>query len=122
MFITNDRNGHYRMLFLTAHCRALYNDDDNDDIVMPPPDETTAIEDHTSEDMANANQPFPDAARLALTEQKINEEIANMSVAFFLFSVVWSLGATLDKQSRLKFDEFFRGIIETESQNCKYPR
>jgi len=80
------------------------------------------MEDQTNEDIADNSQAFPESAKAALAEQKVNEDITNMTVAFFLFSIVWSLAATLDKQSRLKFDEFFRGIIETESQNCKYPR
>lgn len=101
--------------------RNLGDDDDADDIAIPPPpDAATDGDEQTIEDAASHT--FPESNRAAIAEQKLNEEISNMSVSFFLFSVVWSLGGTLDKASRLKFDEFFRGVTETESQNCKYPR
>ena len=57
----------------------------------------------------------------SLTEQKLTEERTSMIVAHFLFSLVWSVGGTLDAPSRLKFDEFFRSLCEMD-QNGKYPR
>ena len=59
--------------------------------------------------------------KLSATEQKLNEECNNMIVAHFLFSLVWSVGGTLDGASRLKFDEFFRSLCEMD-QSGKYPR
>jgi dynein heavy chain len=56
----------------------------------------------------------------SVTEQKIMEERSNMVVAHFMFSLVWSIGATLDGQSRLKFDEFFRALCD--EQNTKHPK
>ena len=44
-----------------------------------------------------------------------------MLVAHFLFSLVWSVGGTLDGQSRIKFDEFFRSLCEMDTSG-KYPR
>ena len=46
---------------------------------------------------------------------------SNMLVAHFLFSLVWSVGGTLDGQSRIKFDEFFRSLCEMDTSG-KYPR
>ena len=53
---------------------------------------------------------------------QIIEERTNMLLAHFLFSVVWSIGGTLDGPSRLKFDEFFRGVCDGEGSHAKYPR
>ncbi|XP_067685210.1 dynein axonemal heavy chain 3-like [Haliotis asinina] len=57
----------------------------------------------------------------SLTDQKIIEERTNMIISYFFFSIVWSIGATLDANSRLKFDEFFRSLCEMEATG-KYPR
>ena len=38
----------------------------------------------------------------SLTEQKVQEERTNMLVSHFLFSLVWSVGATVDYSSREK--------------------
>ena len=43
-------------------------------------------------------------------------------IAYFLFSTVWSVGATLDGPSRIKFDEFFRTLCEMEGGNALHPR
>lgn len=59
---------------------------------------------------------------VSLSEQKIIEERTSMIVAHFLFSIVWSIGATLDGSSRLKFDEFFRALCDMEGSTAKYPR
>ena len=59
---------------------------------------------------------------VSLSEQKIIEEKTNMIIAHFLFSIVWSVGATLDDISRIKFDEFFRALCEMENPSSKYPR
>ncbi|KAK2157592.1 hypothetical protein LSH36_188g04054 [Paralvinella palmiformis] len=63
----------------------------------------------------------PEEKKTSLTEQKLIEERTNMIVAYFLFSIVWSVGGTLNGSSRLKFDEFFRTLCEMD-QNGKYPR
>ena len=60
--------------------------------------------------------------KLSVPEQKILEERSNMLIAHFIFSLVWSVGAVLDGQSRLKFDEFFRTLCEMEGSKAKYPR
>ena len=57
----------------------------------------------------------------SLSEQKLLEERSNMIIAHFLFSLVWSVGGTLDGPSRLKFDEFFRALCE-ESGTVKVPK
>ena len=43
-------------------------------------------------------------------------------IAHFLFTMVWSVGATLDGQSRIKFDEFFRNLCEMEGSQATYPK
>lgn len=45
-----------------------------------------------------------------------------MLICYFLFAIVWSVGATLDENSRIKFDEFFRSLCEMESAKDKHPR
>ncbi len=60
--------------------------------------------------------------QVSMSEQKILEERTNMMVAHFLFSMIWSVGAVLDGQSRLKFDEFFKSLCEMEGTKAKYPR
>ena len=50
------------------------------------------------------------------------DERSNSVIAYFLFSLVWSVGATLDGPSRIKFDEFFRNLCEMESAQASHPR
>ena len=59
---------------------------------------------------------------VSLTDQKIIEERTNMLFCYFLFSLVWSIGATLDDNSRIKFDEFFRSLCEMEGAKDKHPK
>lgn len=54
------------------------------------------------------------------SEQKNQEERTNMLVANFFFCIVWSIGADLDGDSRIKFDEFFRSLCD--ENNSKYPK
>ncbi|XP_055958183.1 dynein axonemal heavy chain 3 [Patella vulgata] len=58
----------------------------------------------------------------SVMDQKLNEERTNMIIAYYFFSIVWSVGATLDTTSRLKFDEFFRGLCEMEGNTAKFPK
>lgn len=66
----------------------------------------------------------PTAAPPAMSamEQKVREDQTNMIVAHFFFAIIWSVGATLDASSRLKFDEFFKTLCEMESNSAKHPR
>ncbi|ESO88893.1 hypothetical protein LOTGIDRAFT_125424 [Lottia gigantea] len=66
--------------------------------------------------MEDVNQPA------SVMDQKLNEERSNMIIAYFFFSTVWSVGATLDTTSRLKFDEFFKTLCEMEGTTAKYPK
>ena len=50
------------------------------------------------------------------------DERTNCVIAHFLFTMVWSVGATLDGQSRIKFDEFFRNLCEMEGSQATYPK
>ena len=63
-----------------------------------------------------------EAPQITLSAQKIIEERSSMLICHFLFSVVWSVGATLDGPSRLKFDEYFRSLLEHEATSAKNPR
>ena len=85
-------------------CRKI-GDDDDDFLDVEP----------IEEDTENA-QP------LSMSQQKLTEERTSMLVAHFLFSIVWSVGAVLDGPSRLKFDDFFKGLCEMEGANAKYPK
>jgi dynein heavy chain len=40
----------------------------------------------------------------------------------FLFSLIWSLGAALQGDSRKKFDGFFRNIINGTDADCPKPK
>ncbi len=50
---------------------------------------------------------------------QITEERSNMMVTHFFFSLVWTVGATLDSASRLKFDEYFRALCDGEGSYAK---
>ena len=58
----------------------------------------------------------------SVVAEKLAEETNNMITAYFLFSLVWSFGATIEGSSRIKFDEFFRSLCEMDAPNSKYPR
>lgn len=52
-------------------------------------------------------------------DEKFMEQISDLDVraqleGVFFFSCIWSLGATLDSNSRPKFSELFRGLLERE--------
>ena len=49
--------------------------------------------------------------------EKLVEEQTKMVIAYFLFSLVWTVGATLDAASKLKFDEFFRMQCASEGDH-----
>ncbi|KAL3852322.1 hypothetical protein ACJMK2_015979 [Sinanodonta woodiana] len=55
----------------------------------------------------------------SVTDQKIIEERTNMIISYFFFSMVWSVGATLDSTSRIKFDEFFRNLCDADGTTAK---
>ncbi|XP_059151038.1 dynein axonemal heavy chain 3-like [Physella acuta] len=61
-------------------------------------------------------------AGLKLNEKKLEEERTNMTVAYFMFSVVWAVGATLDNNSRIMFDQFFRELCDMEGSKDQYPK
>ena len=43
--------------------------------------------------------------------KKNKEQISEMIVAYFLVSIVWSIGAGLKELSREKFNDFFNKLI-----------
>ena len=63
-----------------------------------------------------------DIPTMGKDEKKLDEERTNMIVSYFFFSVVWSIGATLDANSRIKFDEFFRSLCDMDSAKDKHPK
>lgn len=89
--------------------RKIGRDDDDDDDFM---------EEEETEEVDLSDEP----PTLGMNEQKLNEERTNTIVAYFFFSVVWSVGATLDANSRVKFDEFFRALCDMEGVKDKYPK
>ena len=42
--------------------------------------------------------------------------------SFFLFSLVWTLGGTMNGDSRTKFDVFFRTLISGTDQHHPRPK
>ena len=89
--------------------RAIGEDEIDDDIMMGDvPAEEEGVEPE-------------EEAPPSMSAQKILEERTNTMVAHLLFSIVWSVGGTLDGASRLKFDEFFRSLCEMDTSG-KYPR
>lgn len=97
----------------TWSTRALgQEEDDDDDIVMGDvPEETPEL----------PEEQVAEEKKTSLSDQKLQEERTNMIIAHFLFSLVWSIGGTLDGPSRLKFDDFFRALCE-EGGSVKVPK
>ena len=62
------------------------------------------------------------AKAMSKSDKAMIEEQTNMIIAHFFFAIVWSVGATLDGRSRLKFDEFFKSLCDMEGSNAKYPK
>lgn len=87
-------------------------------------DITMGEESEMTEGTASSTAAEPGLGRpsVASFEQKLTDEMSSMTVAYFLFSLVWSVGGTLDEQSRIKFDEFFRALCDMEAANSKHPR
>lgn len=54
-----------------------------------------------------------------IAEEKNSKVIEGWIRACFLFSFVWSIGASIDRDSRGKFDQFFRQLIGNELE--EYP-
>lgn len=49
-------------------------------------------------------------------------QITNWLMGLFLFSVVWSIGATINGDSRKKFDAFFRLLISGTDKDHPKPK
>ncbi|XP_064633532.1 dynein axonemal heavy chain 3-like isoform X2 [Lineus longissimus] len=58
----------------------------------------------------------------SMSEQKLIEERTNMLICHFFFSIVWSIGGTLEGLSRVKFDEFLRNVLDSESGKVQRPK
>lgn len=85
-------------------------------------EEEEAFMEDEDEDGAGSDSEGEGSKEKSLTDQKIIEERTAMLVAYFFFSMVWSVGATLDVNSRTKFDEFFKGLCDMDGTTAKYPR
>ncbi|XP_071486244.1 dynein axonemal heavy chain 3-like [Diadema antillarum] len=57
----------------------------------------------------------------SLSDQKVLEERTNMMLCYFLFSLVWSVGVSVDGASRDNFSEFFKQLCDMDSSG-KHPR
>lgn len=90
-------------------CRSIGDEEDDEEYIF----EEESVEGEEAEAIKE---------KTTISEQKIIEEKTNMLICYFLFSIVWSVGATLDENSRIKFDEFFRSLCEMESTKDKHPR
>ncbi|KAK7495478.1 hypothetical protein BaRGS_00013176, partial [Batillaria attramentaria] len=98
---------------LMEDVKKLGKEDDDDDFIEE--------EEGEGEGEAAAD-PMAGPPTLSMSEQKVREEQTNMLIAHFFFAMVWSVGATLDANSRVKFDEFFKTLCEMEGNNAKYPK
>lgn len=58
----------------------------------------------------------------SIIEKKLLEEQTNMIISYFFFSLVWSVGGTLDSNSRIKFDAFFKSLCDMEGPTAKFPK
>ncbi|XP_033114673.1 dynein heavy chain 3, axonemal-like isoform X5 [Anneissia japonica] len=74
-----------------------------------------------SDDDLIEEQEDPENSSPSLSDQKLNEERTNMVVCYFLFSLVWSVGAVVDGSSRDNFSEFFKQLCDMDTTG-KYPR
>ncbi|XP_067934548.1 dynein axonemal heavy chain 3-like [Watersipora subatra] len=79
-------------------------------------------EDFTDEGDDESSEAPSINAKPSMSDQKVIDERTNSVIAYFLFSLVWSVGATLDGPSRIKFDEFFRNLCEMEGSQASHPR
>ena len=112
--------------------RRLGKEDEDDDVTMDDfvpenvDSDSGSEEDETiassSEIPASSSDQGPVTTKLSMSEQKIIEERTDMLIAHFLFSVIWSIGGVLDGASRLKFDDFFRSLCDSEGSKAKHPR
>ncbi|KAK3779689.1 hypothetical protein RRG08_013644 [Elysia crispata] len=101
---------------LMEDVKKIDKEDDDDDFL----EEDVGGEEAIADDAPDGGMDEPPS--MGMSEKKLDEERTNMSVAYFFFSIVWSVGATLDASSRLKFDEFFRSLCEMEAPKDKYPK
>nr|XP_054750956.1 dynein axonemal heavy chain 3-like isoform X12 [Lytechinus pictus] len=60
----------------------------------------------------------PDAS---LSDQKLLDERSNMMLCYFFFSLVWSIGVSVDGAFRENFSEFFKQLCDMETTG-KHPR
>ena len=74
------------------------------------------------EEELDESAPDPMAKAMSKSDKAVVEDQTNMIIAHFFFAIVWSVGATLDGSSRLKFDEFFKSLCDMEGNNAKYPK
>ncbi|XP_022099330.1 dynein heavy chain 3, axonemal-like isoform X3 [Acanthaster planci] len=84
-------------------------------------DEVKAIRDSDESDSEEDEEEDIEGKNQSMSEQKIQEERTNMLVCHFLFSLVWSVGATVDHSSRENFSEFFKQLCDMDSTG-KHPR
>nr|XP_026694595.1 dynein heavy chain 3, axonemal isoform X2 [Ciona intestinalis] len=60
--------------------------------------------------------------RLSASDLKAIEERGNMVIAHFLFAIVWSISACVDGNSRERFSDFFRELLDTDGSKSGHPR
>ncbi|XP_076804480.1 dynein axonemal heavy chain 3-like isoform X3 [Clavelina lepadiformis] len=60
--------------------------------------------------------------KISASDIKVIEERGNMLVAHFLFAIVWSIGACLEENSRERFNDFFRELLDSDGGKMGFPR
>lgn len=74
------------------------------------------------DEMEENNNNTSDNKPLSTHEQKNVEEKNNMIICYCFFTVIWSIGGVLTKNSRDKFDVFFRELCDKTSEKDKLAR
>ena len=84
-------------------------------------DDTTSLNNETDNENEEALEDGDDEeSPLSVSDKKIAQEKLDMITAYFFMSIIWSIGITLKKASREKFNGFFLELCE--NLNGKYPK
>ncbi|XP_041458176.1 dynein heavy chain 3, axonemal-like isoform X7 [Lytechinus variegatus] len=75
----------------------------------------------TESDVDDLDDEVEDDPDASLSDQKLLDERSNMMLCYFFFSIVWSIGVSVDGAFRENFSEFFKQLCDMETTG-KHPR